>query len=72
MALARGGMALLPLVDWDDLVRSRRHAEEPAPRKSAGRKEQVERWNDASLDTMKRLHGSDFEVVEMGAIPVGG
>jgi hypothetical protein len=26
------------------------------------------RWNDANIDTMKRLHGSDFEVVEMGAI----
>jgi hypothetical protein len=26
------------------------------------------RWNDASIDTMKRLHGSDFEVVRMGAL----
>jgi plastocyanin len=26
------------------------------------------RWNDANIDTMKRLHGSDFEVVQMGTI----
>ena len=26
------------------------------------------RWNDANIDTMKRLRGSDFEVVEMGPI----
>jgi hypothetical protein len=25
-------------------------------------------WNDASIDTMKRLRGSDFEVVEMGPV----
>jgi plastocyanin len=26
------------------------------------------RWNDANIDTMKRLRGSDFEVVQMGAV----
>jgi hypothetical protein len=26
------------------------------------------RWNDANIDTMKRLRGSDFEVVEMGPV----
>jgi hypothetical protein len=26
------------------------------------------RWNDAQMDTLKRVHGSDFEVVRMGEI----
>ena len=26
------------------------------------------RWNDDELGTMKRLHGSDFEVVKMGTV----
>jgi hypothetical protein len=29
-----------------------------------------QRWNDANIDTMKRLHGSDFEVVEMDGLVV--
>jgi hypothetical protein len=28
------------------------------------------RWNDADIDTMKRLHGSDFEVVRMDGIVI--
>jgi len=26
------------------------------------------RWNDDELNAMKRLHGSDFEVVKMGTV----
>jgi hypothetical protein len=29
------------------------------------------RWNDANIDTMKRLHGSDFEVVRMDGLVIG-
>ncbi len=28
------------------------------------------RWNDANIDTMKRIHGSDFEVVRMDGLVV--
>ena len=28
------------------------------------------RWNDANIDTMKRLHGTDFEVVRMTGVVV--
>ena len=28
------------------------------------------RWNDADTDTMKRLHGTDFEVVRMTGLVV--
>jgi hypothetical protein len=30
------------------------------------------RWNDANINTMKQLHGSDFEVVTMTGLVVGG
>jgi hypothetical protein len=30
------------------------------------------RWNDGNIDTMKRLRGSDFEVVKMNGLVVGG
>ncbi len=29
------------------------------------------RWNDANIDTMKRPHGLDFEVVKMVGVVVG-
>ena len=29
------------------------------------------RWNDPDIDTMKRLHGGDFEVVRMEGMVTG-
>jgi len=29
------------------------------------------RWNDANIDLMKQLHGSDFEVVRMDGLVIG-